>query len=338
MLGFALKRIAATLPVLCGAVIFTFILTRLLPGDPAANLISGPGASAADVQALRHQLGIDAGLPQQLLHYASGLVHGDWGSSFVTGQPVLAELLKRLPASLELTALAFLLSIAIGLPLGIAAAARPGGFADQSCRVLTSLGTCLPTFVLALALVYLFYVLLGWAPEPTGRLDPLLDAPPRITGLMLIDTAIAGDPGAWRSAFSHLLLPACAMAWFGLAPIARTTRSAMSEALASDAIRTARSLRLPRRTILVSYALHAAWLPILTTLGMVFSYLLGANVVIEKIFTWPGIGSYALDALLASDYAPVQGFVLLVAVLFALVNLLIDLLYGLADPRVRLAS
>jgi ABC-type dipeptide/oligopeptide/nickel transport system permease component len=338
MIGFALRRTAATVPVLCGAVIFTFILTRLLPGDPAANLISGPGAGAADIQALRHQLGIDTGLPQQLLHYATGLLHGDWGNSFVTGQPVLAELLKRLPASLELTGLAFLLSIAIGLPLGIAAATRPGGFADQSCRVLASLGTCLPTFVLALALIYLFYVVLGWAPEPTGRLDPLLDAPARISGLMLIDTAIAGDFEAWRSAFSHLLLPACAMALFGLAPIARTTRAAMHEALTSDAIRTARSLRLPRRIILLRYALRGALLPILTTLGMVFSYLLGANVVIEKIFTWPGIGSYALDALLASDYAPVQGFVLLVAMLFAVVNLLIDLLYGLADPRVRLAS
>jgi peptide/nickel transport system permease protein len=338
MLGFALKRTAATVPVLCGAVVFTFILTRLLPGDPAANLISGPGASAADIQALRHQLGIDAGLPQQLLRYTTVLLRGDWGNSFVTGLPVLAELLKRLPASLELTGLAFLLSIVIGLPLGIAAATKPHGFADQSCRVLASLGTCLPTFVLALALVYLFYVVLGWAPEPTGRLDPMLDAPARIIGLMLIDTALAGDFDAWRSALSHLLLPACAMALFGLAPIARTTRTAMSEALASDAIRTARSLRLPRRVILVRYALRGALLPILTTLGMVFSYLLGANVVIEKIFTWPGIGSYALDALLASDYAPVQGFVLLVAVLFTVVNLLVDLLYGLADPRVRHAS
>jgi peptide/nickel transport system permease protein len=338
MLGFAFRRTAATVPVLCGTVVFTFILTRLLPGDPAANLISGPGAGAADVQALRHQLGIDAGLPRQLLRYAAGLLHGDWGNSFVTGQPVLAELLKRLPASLELTGLAFVLSIAVGLPLGIAAATKPGGVADQACRVLASLGTCLPTFVLALALIYLFYVVLGWAPEPTGRLDPLLDAPPRVSGLMLLDAALARDFDAWRSAFSHLLLPACAMALFGLAPIARTTRTAMYDALASDAIRTARSLRLPRRTILLRYALRGALLPILTTLGMVFSYLLGANVVIEKIFAWPGIGSYALDALLASDYAPVQGFVLLVAALFALVNLLIDLLYGLADPRVRLAS
>ncbi|MFM0739602.1 ABC transporter permease [Paraburkholderia xenovorans] len=338
MVWFALRRTLAALPVICGAVIFTFVLTRLLPGDPAANLLSGPGAGAADIAALRHQLGVDSGLPQQLLRYSTGLAHGDWGNSFVTGQPVLAELLKRLPASLELTGLAFVLSIALGLPLGVAAATRPGGFVDQCCRVVASLGTCLPTFVVALAFVYLFYVVLGWAPEPTGRLDPLLDVPPRVSGLMLVDTALAGDFDAWRSAFSHLLLPACAMALFGLAPIVRTTRSAMLDALASDAIRTARSLRLPRRTILLRYALRGALLPILTTLGMVFSYLLGANVVIEKIFTWPGIGSYALDALLASDYAPVQGFVLLVALLFALVNLLIDLLYGFADPRVRLAS
>lgn len=327
-----LRRILATLPVLLGAAVFTFVLARLLPGDPAAHLASGQ-ASAAEIAALRAQLGLDQPLPAQLAAYLARLARGDWGQSFVTGQPVLSDLLQRLPASLELSLFAFALALAIGLPLGIGAALRPGGGVDHLCRALCTAGNCAPTFVVGLLLIYVFYFVLGWAAEPIGRIDPLLAPPPVRTGFLLIDAAWAGDGAAWRSALGHLLLPGLAMALFALAPLARITRASMLSVLGSDFMRSARALGLPARQAVLGYALRNALLPVLGTLGLVFSYLLGANVVVEKLFAWPGIGSYALDALLSADHAPLQGFVLLVAIIFSLVNLLVDLLGRWADPR-----
>ncbi|MBB3181475.1 ABC transporter permease [Variovorax sp. Sphag1AA] len=329
-----LRRVLATLPILFGAAVFTFLLTRVLPGDAAAFLASGQ-ASAEDIAALRQQLGLDLPLHLQLLDYLSRLAHGDWGQSFTTGQPVVADLLQRLPASMELSLFAFALALAIGLPLGIAAALKPGGAMDHVCRAVCTAGSCAPTFVVGLLLIYVLYFSLGWAAEPVGRLDPMLAPPPVHTGFLLIDAALAGDGAAWRSALSHLLLPAVSMALFSVAPLARITRSSMLAVLGSDFMRTARALGLPHRQALLTYALRNALLPVLTTMGLVFSYMLGANVVIEKLFAWPGIGSYALDALMSADHAPVQGFVLLVAVVFSLVNLLVDLLGQLADPRTR---
>ena len=327
-----LRRILATLPILFGAAVFTFILTRVLPGDPAAFLASGQ-ASAEEIAALRTQLGLDQPLHAQLLDYLARLARGDWGQSFTTGQSVITDLLQRLPASLELSLFAFALALAIGLPLGLAAALRPGRWPDHLCRAVCTTGSCAPTFVVGLLLIYAFYFRLGWAAEPVGRLDALLAPPPGVTGFLLIDAALAGDGAAWRSALSHLLLPGLSMALFSVAPLARVTRSAMLSVLGSDFIRTAHALGLPGSQVVLGYALRNALLPVLTTLGLVFSYMLGANVVIEKLFAWPGIGSYALDALMAADHAPVQGFVLLVAIVFSLVNLGVDLLGQWADPR-----
>lgn len=329
-----LRRILATLPILFGAAVFTFVLTRVLPGDAAAFLASGQ-ASAEEIAALRTQLGLDHPLHLQLLDYLARVAHGDWGQSFTTGQPVAADVLQRLPASLELSLFALALALSIGVPLGVAAALRPGGAWDHLCRAVCTAGSCAPTFVVGLVLIYLLYFSLGWAAEPVGRLDAMLAPPPVRTGFLLIDAAWAGDGAAWRSALAHLLLPGISMALFSVAPLARITRSSMLAVLSSDFIRTARALGLPRRQVLVGYALRNAMLPVLTTMGMVFSYMLGANVVIEKLFAWPGIGSYALDALMSADHAPVQGFVLLVAVLFSVVNLAVDLLGQWADPRSR---
>jgi len=193
-----------------------------------------------------------------------------------------------------------------------------------------------PTFVSGLLLIDVFYLKLGWAPDPTGRLDVFAAAPPDITGFLLIDFAIVGDFAAWRAAAAQLVLPALTMALFALAPLARMTRAAMLAALGSDFIRTARSVGLSRWRVMVVYALGNALLPVLSIAGVVFSTMLGANVLVEKVFSWPGIGSYALDALLAADYAPVQGFVLLMALVFVMVNVAIDILYGIADPRVSM--
>jgi peptide/nickel transport system permease protein len=194
----------------------------------------------------------------------------------------------------------------------------------------------LPVFFTGLLLVYVFYYQLGWAPAPIGRLDAFATAPPQVTGFYLIDSLLIGDFETFRSALGQLILPALTLAIFSLAPIARMTRASMLAVLASEFVRTARASGLSDRTVIITYAFRNAMLPVITTLGMVFSFLLGANVLVEKVFAWPGIGSYAVEALLQSDFAPVQGFVLTMAVLYVALNLLIDMLYGVIDPRVRL--
>ncbi len=234
--------------------------------------------------------------------------------------------------------LALLLSVAIAVPLGVAAAMRPGSLVDHACRIVTTAGVSLPTFFTGLLLVYVFYYLLGLAPAPLGRLDVYATAPPQHTGFYLVDSLLAGDFETFRAALAQLVLPAATMAIFSLAPLARITRAAMLSVLGGEFIRTARASGLSRRRVVVVYAFRNAVLPVITTLGMVFSFLLGANVLVEKVFAWPGIGSYAVDALIASDYAPVQGFVLLMALLYVGLNLVIDLVYGFVDPRVRLEA
>ena len=330
-----LKRLGTALPSLIGVVIVTFILTRALPGDPAAYF-AGPAATAEAVEEVRRQLGLDRPLIVQFFHYLGDLARGDLGTSLTTGQPVLAEIATRLPASAELTLVGLLLSILVAVPLGVMAATRPGSWVDHLCRMVTTAGVSLPVFFTGLLLVYVFYYLLGWAPAPLGRLDIFAYPPPQVTGFYLIDSLIAGDLESFRAAASQLVLPALTLGIFSLAPIARMTRASMLAVLASDFVRTARASGLSRRRVIVTYAFRNAMLPVVTTLGMVFSFLLGANVLVEKVFAWPGIGSYAVEALIAGDYAPIQGFVLTMAILYVALNLTIDLLYGVIDPRVRL--
>ena len=337
MLRVVLTRLLSALPNLLGVVVITFILTRALPGDPAAYF-AGAAATQEAIAQVRSQLGLDKPLLEQFFLYVAGLAHGDMGLSLTTGQPVAQELLARLPASLEMVLLALLLACAIALPLGVLAATRPGSWIDQLCRLLTTAGVSLPTFFTGLLLAYVFYFLLGCAPAPLGRLDPMFSPPPTITGLYLVDAALAGDPAMWWASLKQLILPVLTMAIFVLAPIARMTRASMLSVLSADFIRTARASGLSSTTVLVTYALRNALLPVVTTLGMVFGFMLGSSVIVEKVFGWPGVGSYAIDALTASDYAPVQGFVLAMGVLFVLLNLLVDLLYGLIDPRVSVTS
>ena len=337
MLHLALKRLIGALPNLAGVVVISFILTRALPGDPAAYF-AGAAATQEAIDQVRAQLGLDKPLLEQFFLYLGALARGDMGLSLTTGQPVLQELVARLPASLELVLLALLLACAIALPLGVLAATRPGSWVDQLCRLVTTAGVSLPTFFTGLLLAYVFYFLLGWAPSPLGRLDPMFSPPPTVTGLYLIDAALVGDGTMWWASFRQLILPVLTMAIFVLAPIARMTRASMLAVLSADFIRTARASGLSSTTVLVSYALRNALLPVVTTLGMVFGFMLGSSVIVEKVFGWPGVGSYAIDALTASDYAPVQGFVLAMGVLFVLLNLLVDLLYGLIDPRVSVTA
>jgi len=257
------------------------------------------------------------------------------GMSLTTGQPVITELANRLPASAELTLCGLFLAIGIAVPLGVMAAVRQGSLMDHACRVVATAGVSLPVFFTGLLLVYVFYFVLGWVPAPLGRLDAFATAPPRVTGFFLIDSLLIGDAETFRAALSQIILPAVTLGFFALAPIARITRASMLAVLGSEFIRTARASGLSGPTVILTYALRNALLPVVTVLGMVFSFLLGANVLVEKVFAWPGIGSYAVEALIASDYAPVQGFVLTMAILYVLLNLGIDLLNRAIDPRAR---
>ena len=337
MLRLIAKRLIAAIPSLFGVVVITFILTRALPGDPAAYFAGG-AATAEAIEQVRRQLGLDRSLPEQFLRYLADLGRGELGLSLTTGQPVLTEIAQRLPASLEIVFVALIVACGIAVPLGVLAAVRQGSWIDQLCRVITTAGVSLPTFFTGLLLAYVFYFLLGWAPSPMGRLDPVFSAPPTITGFLLIDLLIAREGAAWWAAARQMMLPVATMAIFVLAPIARMTRASMLGVLGSDFIRTARASGLTPVTVLFVYALRNALLPVITTLGMVFGFMLGGSVIVEKVFGWPGIGSYAIDALTASDYAPVQGFVLTMGVLFVFVNLLVDLLYLVVDPRVSVES
>jgi peptide/nickel transport system permease protein len=332
-----LKRLVFAVPSLIGVVIVTFLLTRALPGDPAAYF-AGPAATLESIAQIRSKLGLDRPLPEQFFRYVADVARGDLGTSLTTGQPVTTEIINRLPASAELTLLGLLLSVTIALPLGILAATRQGSLIDHGCRVVTTAGVSLPVFFTGLILIYVFYYLLGWAPAPLGRLDVFFSPPPQVTGFYLIDSLIAGNLETFRAALSQLLLPALTLGIFSLAPIARMTRASMLAVLSSDFVRTARASGLTPYTVTITYAFRNAMLPVVTTLGMVFSFLLGANVLVEKVFAWPGIGSYAVEALIASDFAPVQGFVLTMAVMYVMLNLLIDVLYGIIDPRVRLTA
>jgi len=332
-----LRRMLAAIPSVFGVVVITFVLTRALPGDPAAYF-AGPAASQEAIAQIRETLGLNRSLPEQFFIYLSELFRGDLGNSLTTGQTVLSDLLTRLPASLELTLAGLLFSLTLAIPLGVLAATRPSSWIDHAVRIVATAGVSLPTFFTGLLLIYICYFLLGIAPAPLGRLAILYSPPKAVTGLFLIDSLLAGDLETFRAALSQLVLPAITLGLFALAPLARVTRAAMLAVLSSDFIRTAKASGLSSTTVLFGYAFRNALLPIVTTLGVVFSFLLGANVLVEKVFAWPGIGSYAISALVASDYAAVQGFVLAMALLYVVLNLLIDVLYTVIDPRAGIDS
>jgi ABC-type dipeptide/oligopeptide/nickel transport system permease component len=337
VLALIFKRLLGALPNLFGIVLITFLLTRALPGDPAA-FFAGPSGTQEAVAEVREKLGLNKSLPEQFWIYLKSLSQGDLGNALSTGQPVAKELITRLPASLELVLASLFFAVVIAIPLGIAAARHPNSWIDHACRLITTAGVSLPTFFTGLLLAYVFYFLLGWAPSPIGRLDPYLSSPPSITGFYTIDSLLTGNVALFIASLKQMILPVLTLGIFVLAPLARMTRASMIAVLSADFIRTARASGLSPTTVLVRYAFRNALLPVITTLGMVFSFLLGMSVIVEKVFAWPGVGSFALEALVASDYAPVQGFVLTMAVLYTLLNLLIDVLYVVIDPRVRLES
>ena len=337
-LRLVLWRFLMSLPLLFGVVVVTFVLIRALPGDPAVIYASGPNTGAKEIEAVREAMGLNKSVPEQFLRYLSDLASLNFGNSMVTGQPVIKDFAQRLPATIELAVFAFVISLGVAVPVGMLSAVYRDSWIDQVARVLTSVSAAMPGFFFGLILIYVFYFLLGIASEPIGRLSGWSIAPPVVTGFMTIDALIDGDTGLFWEALGKMILPALSMAIFAIAPLMRMMRSGMIDALDSDYIRAARAYGLSEPKMLLQYALPNAMLPVLATMSMVLSTMLGANIMIEKLFAWPGIGSYSINALMGVDYAPVQAFVLIVACMFVFLTLTIDLISAAIDPRYTLGG
>lgn len=329
------RRLGLGFVTLVGVVVAVFLLTFVLPGD-LASLKLGPYATEEGLAAMRKELGTDQPVPVQFVNYVARLLRGDMGKSWVTGQPVRKDLSQRLPATIELGLAALLLALVVGLVLGILAAVKRDSPLDQFVRSYAILGASTASFWLGLVMIYVFYFRFDWAPAPLGRLDVGMEAPAAITKLYVVDSILAGEWATLWNSLAHLALPALTLGFIVSAPITKIVRAAMLDVLHSDFIRTARAVGVPSRTVILRDGLRNAMIPILTTIGIVFGYLMAGNVLVERIFAWPGIGQYAWQSLTTKDFDALRGFILVVAIIYVLLNLVIDLLYSVIDPRIRL--
>jgi dipeptide transport system permease protein len=340
VLKLLLRRLATLLPTLLGVTLAAFALIRLIPGDPIEIMVGERRLDPVAHAALMSQLGLDQPLPLQYLRYLGQLLHGDLGKSLVTREPVAAEFGALFPATIELALAAMLIALSLGLGLGIVAALRRGSWLDQLVMALATLGKSMPVFWWGLILIMFFSVGLEWTPV-SGRIAIEYDITP-VTGLMLVDSLLAdlrGDEaGALRSALLHLLLPALVLGTIPMAEIARMTRSAMLEVLREDYMRTARAKGLSPWRVVVVHGLRNALIPVITVLGLQVGSLLGGAVLTETIFSWPGIGKWLIDAIARRDYPVVQAGILVSAMLFIAINLLVDVLYAVVNPRLRTAA
>ncbi|WP_309069853.1 ABC transporter permease [Microbacterium sp.] len=329
-----LRRVLAMIPTLLGVVVCIFVITRVLPGDPARTL-AGENAADSVVAKLREQMGLDQPILVQFWDYLTGLFRGDLGYAWHTGRPVAEDFATRFPATVELGLAALLIGILVGVPLGILGATQRGRFADHATRVISLLGASMPLFWLGLIVISVFYGSLGWAPAPVGRIDDSLNPPTRVTGMYLIDSILTGDTAALQSSLAHLIWPAMVLSVGAVAIISRMTRSSMLEVLGQDYIRTAAAKGMGPARIIGGHALKNAAPSIVTIVGLELGQLLGGAVITETIFSWPGIGGYVVESINATDYAPVQAMTLLAAIIYLVVNLLVDLSQGIFDPKVR---
>ena len=333
MIRFLLSRLALLVPTFLGVAIVSFAFIRLLPGDPIMLLAGERGMSPDRYAELSARFGYDQPLWRQFLDYLANLLQGDFGTSIVTKRPVLEEFATLFPATLELALCAIVLAVLIGVPLGVIAAVRRGSWLDQGVMGAALVGYSMPIFWWGLLLIILFSGILQWTPV-SGRIS-LLYYFPDGTGFMLWDALRSGQSGALRSALSHLVLPTIVLATIPLAVIARQTRSAMLEVLSEDYVRTARAKGLGPGRVIGLHALRNALIPVITTIGLQVGVLLAGAILTETIFSWPGIGKWMIDSVFKRDYAVVQGGLLLIATIIMVVNLLVDLLYGVVNPRVR---
>ena len=333
MFSFVFKRVALVVPTFLGITLLVFTLIRLIPGDPVEALSGERGMTEERHQRLLHEFGLDRPLPVQYGDYVWKALHGDLGLSAITHEPVFSEFMARFPATIELSFVAMLLALAIGLPAGIVAAVKRNTAWDYSVMGASLTGYSMPIFWWGLLLILTFSVWLGWTPV-SGRIAIQYDIAP-VTGFMLVDSLLAGDKGAFRSALSHLILPAIALGTIPLAVIARMTRSSMLEVLREDYVRTARAKGAGRIRVVAVHALRNALIPVVTTIGLQVGTLLAGAILTETIYSWPGIGKWLVEAIHRRDYAAVQGGILMTATIIIGINLIVDMLYGVINPRIR---
>lgn len=333
MFSFIMRKLAAVIPTFIGITLVAFFLIRLVPGDPIEVMVGERKLDPEVHAALVQRMGLDQPLYVQYLRYVTDLAQGDLGTSLVTREPVLKEFLVLFPATVELTLVALLLAVVVGMPAGMLAALKRGSRIDHGVMGVAMTGYSMPIFWWGLIMIMFFSVDLGWTPV-SGRIAIEYDIPP-VTGLLLIDSLLSGESGAFLSAVRHLILPVIVLGTVPMAVIARMTRSSMLEVLREDYIRTARAKGLAPTRILVVHALRNALIPVITVIGLQVGSLLAGAVLTETIFSWPGIGKWLIDSIARRDYPVVQTGILVSATIFVVVNLVVDLLYGLVNPRIR---
>lgn len=332
MARYIVRRLLLMILVLLGMSIMTFALSRVVPGNPA-RLLAGPHARQEQVDALAERYNLSGPIVEQYVIYMGGLLRGDLGLSVTTRRPVAQDLAEFLPATIELTATAFLITAVVGIPLGVLSAMRRGSAVDYASRLFSVAGVSMPIFWLGLVLQVIFYKHLSLLPIG-GRLGILDIEPPRVTGAYLVDSLLAGDLSLFGSALLHLLLPAMTLAAGSLAVITRMMRASVLETMGTDYVRTARAKGLREGAVLRQHVVRNAFMPTLTVLGLQVGYLLAGNFLVESVFNWPGIGLYAVDAISNLDYAAIMGVTFVVSIVYVTVNLIVDLLYMVLDPRI----
>ncbi|MFN4144079.1 ABC transporter permease subunit [Aestuariivirga sp.] len=337
MFRFLIRRLALTIPTFLALMFITFVMIRLVPGDPIEVRRGERGISPERLEQLRHEMGLDQPVWRQFLDYVGGLLQGDFGTSIISKSPVLHEFLTLFPATLELTLCAMLFAVALGIPAGVIAASRRGGVYDQTLMGLALTGYSMPIFWWGLILVLVMSNMLGLTPV-SGRVDLIKFYYEPVTGFMLIDSLLSGQKGAFWDALHHLILPTIVLGTVPLAVIARMTRSSMLEVLEEDYVRTARAKGLSWSRVVGVHALRNALIPVVTVIGLQVGGLLAGAVLTETIFSWPGVGKWLIESINRRDYPALQGGILLIATIVILVNLIVDLLYGLINPRIRHAK
>ncbi|MEQ9549899.1 MAG: ABC transporter permease [Coleofasciculus sp. G3-WIS-01] len=334
MTYYIIKRLLNLLPVLLGITLLVFLFLHLIPGDPATVML-GERATPEQVEALRAQLGLNQPLPLQYLTFINNLLHLDFGTSIISGIPIIDEIRTRFPATFELSLAAMIVAVILGIPAGVLAAVYKNRPADNITMIGSLLGVSMPVYWLGLLLIYLFAITLNWFP-PSGRIsiEAGLNFQP-ITGFYILDAILKLDINLLQDVLAHLILPALTLGTIPLAILARITRSSLLEVLSQDYIRTARAKGIPEHWVILRHGLKNALLPVVTIIGLQFGTLLGGAILTETIFSWPGIGSWIYEGILARDYPIVQGGVVVVSIIFVLVNLVVDISYALVDPRIK---
>jgi peptide/nickel transport system permease protein len=334
MFRYIVSRLALAMMMILLATLVIFLIANMVPGDPVLTQLGDIAANNPDmVAAFRHKWGLDLPPWERYWLFLNGLVHGDLGVSIASQRPVLDDIAQYGPATAELSTIAFFLSLVIGLPLGMLAATRRDSWIDHAARSISLIGVSAPTFWLAFIMLAVFYGALGWAPGP-GQISANTFPPPEVTGVMLIDAPLAGDWDTFGDALAHLVLPSIVLAASTVGLITRTTRAAMLESLSQDYIRVARAKGLTRRAITMGHALPNALLPVVTLGGLAYAQLLTGTVLTETIFSWPGLGRYTFRSAVTLDFPAIMGITAVVAGIYVIINLLVDLSYALLDPRV----